>query len=159
MIQTNVERTTHKNLRVMPEDVIGLKTDNPQMTLQEIGDRVGCTKERVKQILKKNGIGTSWAIKRGFDRADNCSQCNNEFDTIHYKLKGICRDCSNIEKSKDYDAIRKLVTCPNCKTTFQIRKKDPRVIYAAPNDPFCSYRCSALYNKVGHKYGFGSAIR
>ena len=159
MIQTEIDRPIHKNLKVMPEDVIALKTQHPKITLQEIGDKVGCTKERVRQILKKHGIGTSWETKRGFARPSHCSQCPNEFDTVHYKLKGICRECSNKEKAKGYDAIRKMVTCPNCKTTFQIRKKDPRVIYAAPNDPFCSYRCSALYNKVGNKYGFGSVIR
>lgn len=32
-------------------EMVQLKLDNPTMTLQEIGDRCGCTRERVRQVL------------------------------------------------------------------------------------------------------------
>jgi len=145
--------------KIRESEILRLKTENNTITLQAIGDQVGCTKERVRQVLKKHAIGTSWEAKRGYARSTKCNQCSNVFDTIHFKLKGLCRECTMIKRNEAHDSIRKIAVCPKCTSEFQIRKKDPRVLHAAPNDPFCSYRCAALYNDVGTKYGFGAISR
>jgi hypothetical protein len=42
----------------------GLRLDNPQMTMAEIGRRLALSRERVRQILKKRGLPTDVRVKR-----------------------------------------------------------------------------------------------
>ena len=124
------------------ETIILLKKQNMHLTLQEIGDQVGCTRERVRQILVEHNIDTSWEGKRGYKIKTECSQCNGAFDSAHYKSLGICRKCMAKVKHKKFLSIRSQIKCPSFGKKFLLRKKDPRQQF---KKNFCSHECRAAY--------------
>jgi len=145
-----------KDINIRTSTIIALKEQDKTLTLQEIGDRVGCTRERVRQILVAHNIDTSWEGRRGYKIHTQCSKCNGKFDSAHYKLIGICRACMSKVKYKKFLAIRTKIKCPTCKQKFLLRKKDPRQQF---KKNFCSHDCRATYYRKevgnsGFPWGF-----
>jgi DNA-directed RNA polymerase sigma subunit (sigma70/sigma32) len=44
--------------------IIRIREANPEMTLREIGKKVGVSPERIRQILKRNNVPTARVKKR-----------------------------------------------------------------------------------------------
>lgn len=99
-----VEELMDKRLTRIKE----MLADNPYLTLQELGDEFGVTRERIRQILKKNGIkkprgsGPSRPtycveghelpiIRRGRGVTQRCFVCNPLPRTQHLDANGNIR--------------------------------------------------------------------
>ena len=52
------KRSTQAVVQANKERIIQLRITHPEMTLKAIGDEVALTKERVRQILVKEGLPT-----------------------------------------------------------------------------------------------------
>jgi len=76
MSYTNDWVITHKNWTPTRSQITELRKNNPNMTLQEIGETVGVSRERVRQILHSEQLET-----RSVDRIPVpmplCKTCNN----------------------------------------------------------------------------------
>ena len=63
------------------EWIISLRQENPDFTLLQIGERVGVTRERVRQILKKHGLQTQSTaaaknlIPKHLRKGEPCLRC------------------------------------------------------------------------------------
>ena len=90
---------------VMREHVIRIRIQNPCLTLQRIGDHVGLTRERVRQILASEDCETKAykKIKRCF-RCDKVFTANKKYCSSECYLKDIAeqREKNNIEVSCSY---------------------------------------------------------
>ena len=135
--------------------ILASKLANTKRTLQSIGTEVGVSREYVRQVLKYHSIDTTWDSRRGYALPVSCKYCDISISLKYDKKKGCCAIC---RKEKQWISVRKEVTCPQCKSLFWIRKKDRRVSYASPRDPFCSYSCASHFHDIGNKHGFGSKV-
>ena len=149
----DTEQVTRLYSTANAQKILTLKLANMARTLQSIGDEVGVSREYVRQVLKYNYIPTNWDSRRGYPLATTCKYCNITLTLKYDKKKGCCATCRTDVRWK---SIRKEVICPNCKKPFWMRKKDRRIQYSYPRDPFCSYSCSSKFHEIGYKYGFGA---
>ncbi|KKN71438.1 hypothetical protein LCGC14_0420170 [marine sediment metagenome] len=133
------------------ERILQLRANNPCMFLREIGDRVGVTRERVRQVLKKERLPTRalW----GLDRI--CPNCRKEFHATSQRIIFCSRECSS-----EYTWIP--LICDMCGRLFHRRKS---VVMANILNPkrgagkgytgdhyFCSRRCFG--KRIGVNHGF-----
>ena len=149
--------------------VVALKHADPTRTLQSIGDELGVSRERIRQILKAEGLNDKYPVKEYRAKRANlfnsCSECGVDIITSDYtgRRRALCTSC---RKLADYNALYTTVECPRCGTTWDMRTKElkTRLILKleynkissgalAKNvppayQPFCSRKCTALY------YGF-----
>lgn len=117
-------------------EAIRLRQENPTWTLQQIGDVVGVSRERVRQVLKKNSI-----------------------QTIHYIEKPYCKNCGNPAKPRRkfcgpkcrYDYGQVEIVCIVCgvkkqrSTAWYNRMlKDPSYT-GNGSRVFCSKKCFGYY--------------
>ena len=122
--------------------IINLRKLNPYDTLQKIGDKVGTSREYVRQELKKANLPT---IRK---RDKNvCKKCGGETNRRNIFCSAKCR--------KDDGTV--LLSCTNCEVIFSRSRtlinrtnKDPRYTTKLP---FCSNKCKGSY--VGKHYGWG----
>ena len=122
--------------------VIELRKENPDMTLKAIGEKVGVTRERVRQILKReglptvstNGHTTSYRVPRG-----KCVTCGNEIGLDrHISAKYCSRECTQTKRQ----AIS-FITCYRC-GKVKSRPKNEAKQRAKKNKPtYCSRSCSS----------------
>tara|TARA_R100000808_G_scaffold20877_1_gene45066 strand:- start:2474 stop:3232 length:759 start_codon:yes stop_codon:yes gene_type:complete len=149
--------------------IVNLKHDDPTRTLQSIGEEVGVTRERVRQILKLEGLDTLYPTKEYQALRANlalyCTQCNVEIPTKDYtsRTQGLCYEHRTLKRQQE---IYETVQCPQCQKKWSMRKKEVwtrqvrKHAYkndsTAPSQPFCSKKCTAQYYQAGVAYGFGS---
>jgi len=157
---------------LIKERVIQLKHETPTRTLQSIGNEVGITRERVRQILKAEGLNNVYPPREYQSKRanlyDSCKTCGIDLDISAYHSRRVaeCIPCRQITKDK---ALYTHNTCPHCNVEFKISKAylatrqrladTYHLTYGkghTSDRPFCSRKCSALYHKAGIKYGFGS---
>lgn len=149
--------------------VVALKHSDPTRTLQSIGDELGVSRERIRQILKAEGLNDKYPVKEYRAKRANlfnsCSECGVDIITSDYagRRRALCRPC---RKLADYNAVYTKVECPQCSTTWGMRTKELQQRLMQKKEyskrgtgtlaknvppayqPFCSRKCTALY------YGF-----
>ena len=152
--------------------VVELKHENPTRTLQSLGDEVGVTRERVRQILKSEGLTDKYPPREYQSKRaqlhDSCKSCGVHLMINDYpsRKRSECVPCRTESKDK---MLNTYITCLNCSTEFKISKAylatRQRIVSAYHRErgkghtsdrPFCSRQCAAGYHKLGKAYGFGS---
>jgi len=112
--------------------ILQLKEDQPELTLDEIGSQVGLTRERVRQILHKEGLPTistkmpsDWGTRR--KPRGKCVICGDQIAEDRPLLVKYCGiECRNKGLSKyREDVINKTsyteFNCDNCGKKQSIR--------------------------------------
>lgn len=127
------------------EDVINIRRSNPCATLQGIADKVGVSRERIRQILESERLQTKH-YKQKYD----CLNCHNIF-TPKSSKRGL-RFCS--VKCK-YEYTHPLIICDNCGILFRksasyIRRESKSIRYKGNN--YCSRKCFGIV--LGTTHGF-----
>ncbi len=115
-------------------DLILVRKRRPEMTLQQLGHLFGLTRERVRQLLKREGQTTKhkgWGSSTG-----SCSKCGKK---IHLPRKSrLCAGCL-------YTKV--VLTCAGCSKPFerlkgQVNSNRSR---AKSDLVFCDRLCRAYY--------------
>lgn len=119
------------------ESVLEMRTKNPCATLQTIGDKVGVSRERVRQILKRDGLKTKATSKR---KVYLCLNCGKELDGQRKKF------CS---RTCQYEYGHPLVECVECHKLFRVRIAQ----LLRYERSFCSRECHGRW--MGKKFGKG----
>jgi hypothetical protein len=127
------------------KQVINIREKNLCATLQTIGDKVGVSRERVRQILDSENKPTRhWKPKH------YCQRCGKELVPIHSN-SSVCR---NKYCSKECKTPIIQVTCSNCRKLFP--KREMEVIWWTNSENrqffFCSNKCRGIYS--GEHFGF-----
>ena len=129
----------------MRESVVTIRKKNPCATLAQIGDKVGISRERVRQILKSEGGKTRHLdIKHQY----YCLNCAKVFKSYSSKNPKWC----SLLCRHEYSCIP--VTCNICGKLF--RKKQSALV-AQSNDSryrgndYCSRKCFGVW--VGKNIG------
>ena len=130
--------------------VIQLRKENSDMTLKAIGEKVGITGERVRQLLKReglptvstNGHTTSYRVPRG-----KCKICGNEIGLdkkIWYSKKGVrhpqycSQECSG--SGLQYRSIS-FITCYRCGKVKSAPKTEAKWRAIKNEHTYCSRTC------------------
>jgi len=112
--------------------IISLRERNPCMTLARIGDIVGVSGERIRQILKTHNVETK-AIYR--QSRVTCELCGTPTSNRHF--------CSRACQSK---ASRVQAVCDCCGKLFEMRKSQLLGrTKAGYKHIFCSQSCRSKY--------------
>ena len=119
------------------EWIVRVKTQNPEYTLQAIGDICDVTREYVRQVLNAHGIETTKRLKP----LPRCVTCNSEFSRNRAIKHTECSACVSASK-------RTVTTCPNCGVQQEILKSHVR----RNKNTFCNNFCQFSY--WGKTYGF-----
>ena len=131
-----------------------LRLDNPTMTLEEMGQQVGLTRERIRQILKHNNVPTRAMNKSPQRKCTNCQKplTNNQghkmYVVPHSNAKSYCNiQCRQAELYDYYpcEFCNKLIWM--LKTTYINHKARYTTFH-------CSHRCSHL-----HQWNTDGAIK
>jgi len=124
-----------KNNRKVDASLVGwLRQNNPEMTLQEIAVLFGASRERIRQILVKQGLPTIGIIPK-----NKCLLCNKEIE----KGSRFCRKC--------YSKVHTLTAyCDNCGKP--ITRKRSYILAKNKKHHFCDKKCQGQY--AGRNYGF-----
>lgn len=128
--------------------VIELKNDNRFITQVEIGNEVGVSRERVRQILNKVGLNNASEIREKKKRERTCAYCGNPRSRNNHKY------CSRACACK---AHRVDVTCEECGSTVNRTLSETKVYENYRNRHkhfFCDRVCFGKW--VGKNYGFGT---
>ena len=152
------------------EEIHKLLESNPHMTLKEIGDTLGVTRERVRQIilvnnykfehpnsLYRNHRNIKRIIRLGkLPKIRECSGCTTAISTQN--KGGMCRPCR-----KESNLIKLICTYCGNKATLSSQASAMRRSHIKrnkiknPDLEFCSLDCSSKY--VGRRFGTGSNRR
>lgn len=122
------------------EWVIKVKTQNPDFTLQAVGDICGVTREYVRQVLNSNGIDTTKKIKP----MPQCVTCTSEMSRSRAMVHTECSACVKASK-------RTVTTCPNCGTEKETLKSHIK----RNINTFCNNYCQ--FSHWGKMHGFQKA--
>ena len=115
------------------EKVEGLRKTDPRITQAEMARRIGVSKERVRQILRKKGMAavpdplTATCQHCGKKIHPNRSFCNQECRSTHSHTALICSECG-----RSYTIRRNVLNS---------RKK------RGTRHNFCSRRCMGLHSR------------
>ena len=151
MVEIKKELTNKRLTRIKE-----MLAENPYLTLQELGDEFGISKQRIGQILRRNGIQKA----RGNDilRYTHCSE-GHEFPTIRRKRHIIqrCFICKPLPHTKHlgedglvqpYQVSRPCNCCGKTITRSaawaETKKNDPRY---TTNSWYCNSKCFCEYQK------------
>ena len=98
-------------------------------SLQEVGDILGITRERVRQLVNKRGITR---VPRPAKTYPICKVCNQpnlaKFNKNTFQTHQAC--------------TKIILTCPQCDNEFSLRRSDRRVTGQVKQDRiFCSRSC------------------
>ena len=132
-LQQTVKTTSEQRKYI----IIKLKQANPDITLQAIGDKVGCTREYVRVVLKKFGISTY----RPPMENKSCLECQKPISRHRAYRTEICKECT-------FSNRRAETICPNCqKVNLSLKSHIKR-----NTNTFCNNQCQFSY--MGKTYGF-----
>lgn len=140
----------------MREQVTALRQKNPCLTLQQIGNKVHLTRQRVQQILAGEGLPTA-AYRR--DRRFVC-RCGKTIEPTIYKSgnRYYSQYCS---KRCRFEAFNVPLACSSC-GQISWRKQSQMLHYDKPyahrlrqkTYVFCSRKCQGKY--LGEHFGFAA---
>tara|TARA_Y100000593_G_scaffold40770_1_gene78400 strand:- start:3174 stop:4052 length:879 start_codon:yes stop_codon:yes gene_type:complete len=161
----------HRSWKPVPkrkDKIIQLKHEDPTRTLQSIADEVGCTRERVRQVLNKHGLNTQYPVDdmvaKRHQTFRNCIQCDKWLPASTTGRKdGICFECRTARRlAKKYSKF----ICDYCKKPLILsvseysrrlrgkRKYADKIQSTAPlTGVTCSYSCAT------RQRGFGTHVR
>ncbi len=138
-------RNLHQGLT--SKGVVEARNENPCATLQQIGNKFGVTRERVRQILKRDGLET-----RHFRQHYLCNHCRK----VIIGNRGLKpKFCSRVCRSKYYDVE---LICDGCGKSFIRKIHNIRIALRRPMGGkeeklwFCGYGCHGLW--LAENYGF-----
>jgi len=130
------------------EQIAQLRQDNPCLTLEQIGYKVGVSRERVRQLLNKEGLPTKHHIRQRY-----CVVCG---ETIpHYNTKGNTCSMKCFKKLHSVTLI-----CTACGKEFARKVSDildynARLKHRGTNKSrvgfFCNKKCFGRW--LGMMYG------
>lgn len=136
---------------VINQTVINLRTQHPEWTLDKIGKTVNRTRERVRQILIKEGLehrSTKSAYARQpahLKKGKPCKRCGVPVSyTVRGNSGGYNKYCS--DECRPQERIVEL-TCIYCTKTYsltgpQAAARQRRVTKGIYQATFCSHSCS-----------------
>ena len=136
--------------RIDKNDVVRLRKEHPDWTLERLGNEVGVTRERIRQILKQFDLPTR-GYKRFYAGFNECPKCLGP--KRDYRI--VCITCHREKYPQTY-----LLTCVNkkCGREFERGGAQHRAsIKRYPNAgkmTFCSKRCQGEY--IGKHFGWGA---
>lgn len=114
------------------------RRNNPCYTLRQIGEQYGVTRERVRQILKEEGLRTK-AVGTLYYKTSNPRFCLNCGKVRLDSRKNFCsRKCQ-----KEYLTIQ--VACTQCDTLFPLLQGAVKTRVKNYKNIFCSHSCSIKY--------------
>ena len=100
-------------------------------SLQEVGDILGITRERVRQLVNKRGITRVPRPSRQYATCDICHKPNISSNPRSDGGHQTHHACTQV-----------LLTCPQCNIEFTIRRSDRRINGQVKQDKiFCSRSC------------------
>jgi len=115
--------------------VVQMRIDNPGATLQDIGDKIGVSRQRVHRILEKHNLPTKHYSQKLLYECSVCGKISShEF-------------CS-IECQKKWHQI--IVECTNCGKLFT--RSESELLGHYRNSLFCSRECFGKW--ISERYGF-----
>ena len=124
-------------------EFIQARLNNPCATLEELGKKLGVSRERVRQVLKESKVVNVKAYHE--KKLVYCLNCGTETDNQQF----CSRDCW-----KKYKTIE--VACSQCHGLFTIGQADliARTKRHSISQIFCSYKCNGQW--AGTNYGFAA---
>jgi hypothetical protein len=132
--------------KVDPQDIHALRRADSYMTLQAIADRVGVTRERVRQILREARLPTVAQVLY----KHHCALCGGRISAKHRRHRACLREIAPAPV---------LHSCPTCGRDFNTpqyvvtyRDKDGRY----KGGWFCSRRC---HGKAWRKFKDGDRVQ
>lgn len=119
------------------KEVCTLRQQNPCLTLIEIGDQLGVTRERVRQILKKEGMSTRALYVPKYGRF-SCVVCDKVF--VPERATSTRLYCS-VQCQKEAAMIT--LSCDWCGNLFKrpIYKEKPTLARHPGKNVFCNKHC------------------
>jgi hypothetical protein len=125
------------------QKAVELKRKNPCLTLEAIGDSLGVTRERVRQILQEHGFDTKRRIKTRI-----CAGCGRVYRVSEGGRKYHSRECWK-------KSILIPVACASCGKIMWHREKHvlAQLSTRGYQRMFCSRACKGQW--VGLNRGFG----
>jgi len=122
------------------ENVIYLRKSYPELTLEDIGDRVGVTKVRVHHILQQAGLPTK-AIS---NTIYSCGYCFKLF--AKKPTRKVCKECSPAKLLGTY-------MCDGCGNSFKRKKslQEMKTNTQGHKHMFCTRRCYNESRYLTHK--------
>ena len=132
-------RTGQKN----QDFVIKLRKENPLITQTEMSDRIGCSRQRVHQILKKINLTLVPLDLSKYKKVDclndKCSKSITVKIKSPYKKHFCCSDC----KESYY---KKTLICDNCNVAYTLKRYIyNRKIRLKIKYNLCSVKCRNEY--------------
>mgnify|MGYP003132019792 CR=1 FL=1 len=169
MVETNYKYVSPIIAKTNKDKIIRLRQENPDYTLLQIGKQVGVSRERVRQVLQKNGLQTrstaaaKHLIPKHLRKGDPCPRCGTPVPWVenlgvtkhsngkYYQRGGFQKYCS-VECRR---APMTKYVCTNCGkekeiTVSQYRAKLRRREEGLYSEAiYCSHSCKSLgYWKV-----------
>ena len=123
--------------------VVEMRAENPDIPAIDISRRLGITRERVRQILKVEGLVTRVPTLR---RKYSCVKCGTEFiKTINSSYKH-CEPCLK----KFHEGRKGKIIEFECQNCGKLRKQ-MHSQYKTANRHFCSLECVSSYRLGRHR--------
>jgi len=119
------------------EKLAKIRWTNPCATLQEMGDRLGVSRERIRQMLNKLELPTRHYSEK---KMVGCLECGS----LIKEGKEFC----NVKCRKSYNSV--LVTCSQC---GKLIKRKPSMVLSSKSrirkgykgNYYCDRKCLGLY--------------
>ena len=137
------------------ERIIELRHQHPEMTLEEIGNEVSLTKERVRQVLTKENLSTKSSklspnfstVAKPIQPCINCGSLEKNFISKHTAYCGNdcvaeARDRQWKQFHQDHPDRRTTYQCEYCGTDKTIRTGIYERQIRTFNKLYCSHACS-----------------
>ena len=119
---------------------VKLRKQYPEMTLQQIGNKVGLTRQGVSIVLVNQKLAPGHHLYSKLDKY--CPLCGVKLTAAQYRNIYCSLKCFK----KDHNRV---ITCVQCNKQKLIRKAN----YERYNMHFCSRKCHGAW--LGQNYGFG----
>ena len=119
--------------------IVQIKLDNPDITLQALGDKFNLTRERIRQVLISEGF-----ITHRKPKTQDCKYCSKSFIVIeHQKNKLSIAYCS--QRCKE-DAHRVYLNCATCEKQYFLGSSEyrGRKRYKEHGNNYCSVKCRGI---------------
>ncbi len=113
-------------------EIIALRNENPTMSAAEIARQLGISRERVRQILKKNELTTDVRI---FQEPNHCVYCKI---VIKNNKKYCSKECRHLNYLITY-------TCDYCGAQKTVKKSQYTASRRKSIHQFCSHTCNLNY--------------
>ena len=140
------------------ETVIRLRATNPELTLQQIGVKVGRSRERVRQILASEAIesrSTGYAKDRDLIPGPPCKHCGTPVSYVRttapktHRVNG--RYPTYCSSECRYNQYHSDLTCFYCQKIYRVRNSDKKQRLQYNQATYCSQSCrSNNYWAIAH---------